>query len=71
MALSCFNLNNLFFGFPICGFGVTVPISINPNPKADNSSIKTAFLSNPAANPTGFLNFNPNNFVSKELLLTE
>ena len=54
MALSSLSLNNLFFGFPSCGFGVTVPISINPNPNFSNSEMCVAFLSKPAAIPTGF-----------------
>jgi hypothetical protein len=64
IALSFSNLNNLFFGFPICGSGVIVPTSTKPNPKLLNSLICAAFLSNPAATPTGFLKFNPNNCFS-------
>ena len=56
---SSINLNNLFLGFPDCAFGVTVPISTKPKPKSANSLYKTAFLSKPAAKPTGFLNFKP------------
>jgi hypothetical protein len=47
-------------GFPGCAFAVTVPASINPNPNAAQAGSATAFLSNPAASPTGFGNFNPN-----------
>ena len=35
------------------------PISINPNPKFDNSLYLSPFLSNPAARPTGFGNLIP------------
>ena len=44
-----------------------VPISTNPKPKSANSLKSNAFLSKPAAKPTGFLNFNPNNSRSKRL----
>ena len=60
MALSSFKRNNLFLGFPICPFGVTVPISIKPNPKLDSSLKRSAFLSKPAARPTGLGNLIPN-----------
>ena len=63
-ALSSNNLNNRFLGFPSCGFGVTVPISIKPNPKLENSLINFAFLSRPAARPTGLGNLIPNKLVS-------
>ena len=53
-----------FFGFPDWGLGVTVPISIKPKPKLLSSLYNSAFLSNPAAKPTGFLNLIPNNFFS-------
>ena len=70
IALSSFKRNKRFFGFPSCAFGVSVPISIKPKPKLDNSLYKTAFLSKPAAKPTGFLNFSPKTSVSKRLSLT-
>ena len=35
--LSSTSLKILFFGFPGWGKGVTVPISINPKPKFENS----------------------------------
>ena len=63
MAVSSFSLNNLFFGFPSWGFGVTVPISIKPNPNFSNSEIWVAFLSNPAAIPTGFSKVKPKSFL--------
>ena len=63
MALSSFNLNNLFLGLPCWGFGVTVPISIKPNPNFSNSEICVAFLSNPAAIPTGFSKVRPKSFL--------
>ena len=64
---SSINLKRRFFGLPDCAFGVTVPISTNPNPKSANSLNSTAFLSKPAAKPTGFLNFKPNNSRSRRL----
>jgi hypothetical protein len=54
MAESDFNLNKRFFGFPACGLGVMVPISIKPNPKLLNSLNNLASLSKPAASPTDF-----------------
>jgi len=36
---------------------------MNPNPKLENCLISLAFLSKPAANPTGFGKFIPNNLV--------
>src|SRR5690606_580518 len=48
-----------------CGLGVTVPISIKPNPKLVISAIYSAFLSKPAAKPTGFLNLRPKTSRSK------
>ena len=46
--------NNRGFSFPFCGNGVTVPISIKPKPIEANALIQEAFLSKPAAKPTGF-----------------
>ncbi len=63
--LSSCNLNKRFFGLPAWALGVTVPISIKPKPKFASSLYSTAFLSNPAAKPTGFLKRNPNNSRSK------
>ena len=40
-------------GLPGCGFGVTVPISKKPKPKAPSASICSPSLSKPAASPTG------------------
>ena len=48
---------------PFWGFGVTVPISIKPKPKFSNSEICVAFLSKPAAIPTGFAKVIPNKFL--------
>jgi hypothetical protein len=64
IASSLISLNNLFFGLPSWAFGVTVPISIKPKPKVENSLYKRAFLSKPAAKPTGFGKLIPNNLVS-------
>ena len=50
--------------FPFCGLGVTVPISIKPNPNFSNSEIWVAFLSNPAAIPTGFSKVKPKSFLA-------
>src|SRR6185437_8791955 len=55
-ALSFGKRNNLGFGFPLCGNGVTVPISTKPKPNVSSSSRYFAFLSKPAARPTGFEN---------------
>ena len=52
--LSFLFLNNLGFGLPYCFRGVTVPISMNPTPKADKQSIYSPFLSKPAAIPNLF-----------------
>lgn len=41
-------------GLPPCGRGVTVPISMNPNPRAESSRIASPLRSKPAASPTGF-----------------
>jgi hypothetical protein len=71
MALSFFNRNNLGFSLPFCGFGVTVPISINPKPKHESSSMKDAFLSKPAAKPIGFGNLIPKTSVSNNLFLKQ
>ena len=38
---------------------MTVPHSVKPNPKLNNEFITSAFLSNPAAIPMGFLNLSP------------
>ena len=70
IALFDFRRNKRFFGFPSCGFGVKVPISIKPNPKLESSLYSFASLSKPAANPTGFLNFKPKTSVSKRLSFT-
>ena len=56
MAFSLNNLNILGFGFPSCANGVIVTTSIKPNPNAPNESIKSPFLSKPAAIPSLFLN---------------
>src|SRR2546430_1151739 len=47
------------FGFPGCAFAVTVPISAKPKPRPSHAGSTSAFLSKPAARPTGFGNFNP------------
>ena len=64
---SSFNLKILFFSFPGCDLGVTVPISIKPNPKFDSSLNNSAFLSNPAASPMGLGNFIPKISLSSDL----
>ena len=58
------NLNNLFLELPSWANGVTVPISTKPKPNDENWLIYFAFLSNPAANPTGLGNLIPNKLVS-------
>ena len=67
IASSFIKRNILFFGFPSCGNGVNVPISIKPKPKFVNSLYNLASLSKPAANPTGFVKFNPKTFLSRRL----
>ena len=46
-------------GLPVCGFGVTVPISTKPKPSRSSASGTSAFLSKPAAMPTGLGKFRP------------
>ena len=53
------NLNIRGLSLPACGRGVTVPTSIKPKPIWLNASMHSAFLSKPAAKPTGFLNSRP------------
>ena len=47
-------------GLPGWGFGVTPPASTNPKPSRNSASVTSAFLSNPAANPTGLGKVSPN-----------
>ena len=56
MALSFSNLNTLGFGFPYCDIGVIVPTSVKPKFKECIVFITSAFLSKPAAIPSGFVN---------------
>lgn len=71
-----FNLNNRGRGLPLCGSGVTVPISMNEKPMFFINRMATAFLSNPPAIPTGCLNLilkrvdpdNPEEFLQAILL---
>jgi hypothetical protein len=65
------SLNNLFLALPGWGLGVKVPISMKPNPKSLSSLYNLASLSNPAASPTGLLNFNPKTSRSMFLLSSE
>ena len=44
---------------PACGLGVTVPISTKPKPSASMASGTSAFLSKPAASPSGLGNARP------------
>ena len=48
-----------------------MPISIKPNPKFDSSLKSSAFLSNPAASPTGLGNFIPKTSLSNDFELIE
>jgi hypothetical protein len=64
-ALSGKSLKRRGLLFPGWGSGVTVPISINENPNEENSLKNSAFLSNPAASPTGLENFKPITSLSK------
>ena len=65
-ACDLFRRNNRGFGLPPCGFGVTVPTSIKPNPSNSKARIYFPSLSNPAASPTGFLKVRPNTSVCKD-----
>ena len=47
------------FGFPGCARAVIVPTSAKPNPSASHAGSATAFLSKPAASPTGLGNVTP------------
>ena len=60
IARSSTSRNSRGRGFPGCRRAVTVPTSTNENPSAANASMPTAFLSNPAASPTGPGNVSPN-----------
>ena len=51
--------NSRGLGFPACGFGVTVPISVKPKPSASMASGTSAFLSKPAARPSGLEKLRP------------
>ncbi len=46
-------------GLPICGCGVTVPTSTKPKPSRSRASGTSAFLSKPAAIPTGLGKLSP------------
>ncbi len=63
--------NNLGLGLPSCGFGVTVPNSICPKPRAVSILIIVAFLSNPAASPKGFKKVLPKSFCSSLVSVTK
>lgn len=67
IAESSFSRKSLFLGFPSCAFGVGVPISIKPKPRSESSENIFASFSNPAARPTGFLNFKPKTSLSRRL----
>ena len=53
------SLNTLGFGFPGCGFGVTLPISTKPKPMDSSAGNALASLSNPAAKPSGLVKRKP------------
>ena len=55
-ALSWASLNTRGRGFPICGCGVTLPISTKPKPILNRPGMASACLSNPAAIPMGLEN---------------
>jgi hypothetical protein len=52
MAFSLNILKTLGLGLPFWAKGVMVPTSIKPNPRAPRESIKSPFLSRPAATPS-------------------
>ena len=66
-ARSCGSRNTRGFGFPDCGFGVTVPHSTKPKPIFVRTAPTSAFLSEPAAKPTGLNSFKPD-FLSVMLV---
>lgn len=70
-ARSFFNLNILGFSLPVCGYGVTAPTSTKLNPKANRLSIISAFLSKPAARPTGCDNLKLQKFTLSLLSTNE
>ncbi len=51
--------NKRGLGLPGCARGVTVPTSIKPKPSLSRPTKCSAFLSKPAAKPTGLGNFKP------------
>ena len=69
MASASGNLNKRGFGLPAWGLGVTVPTSTNPKPRAARPSKASAFLSRPAAKPTGFGNSSPITVTGKSFTL--
>ena len=52
--------NSRGLGLPGCACTVTLPTSTKPNPSAAQAGIATAFLSKPAARPTGLGKLRPN-----------
>ena len=54
-------------GLPACGFGVMVPTSTKPKPTRSSASGTSAFLSKPAAIPTGFGKLSPNTRIASRL----
>ncbi len=57
--------NTRGLGFPSWGTGVTDPTSTKPKPNPNNPSTASAFLSKPAASPTGFANERPQTSSSR------
>jgi len=58
-ALARTSRNSRGRGLPACGRGVTVPTSMKPKPSCARASMCSAFLSRPAASPTGLGNSSP------------
>ena len=62
-ARSSLRRKSLGLALPGCGRGVAAPTSRNPKPAFDKGAIAVAFLSKPAASPTGLGNKMPANVV--------
>ena len=68
-ARSSLSRNRRGRGLPGCGRGVTAPTSMNPNPARASGASASAFLSNPAANPTGLGRRSPARLVLSRALV--
>ena len=69
-ARSSLRRNSRGFGLPGCAIGVAAPTSIKPKPALDKGATTSAFLSKPAAKPTGLGMFKPATLVARRLDVT-